>query len=492
MTISFNSIPSNLRVPLFYAEFDNSNANQGGATQEYNVLLIGPKLSSGTKDELTLHRITSAGQAKEYFGDGSVLADMAAAHLELNKIHALYCIAIDDNGSGVAASGKITFTGTATAAGTISAMVGGRLYQAAVASGDDASDCAAALTAAIQADSSRLVTAAQGVSAEDDECQLTARNDGTQGNEIDVRLNYFDGEALPAGITAAVTAMASGATNPDVDEVWPVLGDARQYILMVTPWLDATNLGKMETELADRFGPLRGTLDGYAIYGKRETFGNLVTLGEGRNSQFTSIVGIKGPSNPWVWASEIAAQVALSAANDPARPFQTLALNVHAPAVSERFTLEERNQLLYSGIGTYMVDSGSNVLIEAVITTYKEDSFGSPDASYLYLTTPLTLSYLRFDWRAMITSKYPRHKLADDGTKFDPGQAIVTPNVIKAELYNKFREWEGKGLVENFDQFKEDLIVERNADNPNRLDVLAAPDLVNQLRVFGGKIQFLL
>lgn len=38
--------------------------------------------------------------------------------------------------------------------------------------------------------------------------------------------------------------------------------------------------------------------------------------------------------------------------------------------------------------------------------------------------------------------------------------------------------------------FKKYLIVERNADNPNRLDVLFPPDYVNQLRVFALLNQF--
>lgn len=490
--ISFNGIPNNIRVPLFYAEFDSSRAQRGGATQEYNVLLIGPRLTGGTKAEKTLQRVTSGSQAAEYFGAGSVLADMAEKHLAINKIHPLYCIGLNDNGSGVSATGKIAFSGTATAAGTISAMIGGRRYQAAVTVGMTATQAAAALVAQVQADTNRLVTAAQGADVADVEAQFTARNDGTQGNDIDIRLNYYDGEVTPAGLTATITAMASGATNPTgLADVFAALGD-KQFILMVLPWTDTATLEAVETELADRFGPMRGTIDGYALYGVKGSFGDLTTKGESRNSQFTYFIPARGPSPSWQWASEVAAQVALAASNDPARPFQTLPLNVLTPTAAEIFTLEEKNQLLYSGISTFMLDSGGNVMIEAIISTYKENAFGSPDTAYLYLTTPLTLSYLRFDWRALITTKFSRHKLANDGTAFDPGQAIVTPNTIKAEMYAKFREWEGKGLVEGFDQFKEDLIVERNKDNPNRLDVLASPDLVNQLRIFGAKISFLL
>ena len=47
-------------------------------------------------------------------------------------------------------------------------------------------------------------------------------------------------------------------------------------------------------------------------------------------------------------------------------------------------------------------------------------------------------------------------------------------------------------LVEGIDQFKNDLVVERNAQDVNRLDFLLGPDLINQLRVIGAQIQFLL
>jgi phage tail sheath gpL-like len=44
MTVPFSRVPSNLRTPLFYVEFDNSMANTATATQR--TLLIGQMLSS--------------------------------------------------------------------------------------------------------------------------------------------------------------------------------------------------------------------------------------------------------------------------------------------------------------------------------------------------------------------------------------------------------------------------------------------------------------
>jgi phage tail sheath gpL-like len=104
--------------------------------------------------------------------------------------------------------------------------------------------------------------------------------------------------------------------------------------------------------------------------------------------------------------------------------------------------------------------------------------------------TLFTLMTLRHDWRTTIQQRYPRYKLASDGTRFGPGLAVVTPAVMKAEAIAKFGEWESLGLVENAAQFKDEVIVERNAGDPNRLDVLLPPDLINGLRVVANKIQF--
>ena len=82
--------------------------------------------------------------------------------------------------------------------------------------------------------------------------------------------------------------------------------------------------------------------------------------------------------------------------------------------------------------------------------------------------------------------------MANDGTRFGPGQRVVTPSVVMSELISLFRLWETRGLVENADAFKQGLVVERNASDPNRLDLLIPPDLINQLRVVAASISFTL
>ncbi|MDR1521128.1 MAG: hypothetical protein LBU23_13450 [Planctomycetota bacterium] len=72
------------------------------------------------------------------------------------------------------------------------------------------------------------------------------------------------------------------------------------------------------------------------------------------------------------------------------------------------------------------------------------------------------------------------------------GRPSSPRRIAKAECIVKARDWEERGLVENVEQFKDELIVERNASDPNRLDFLVPPDLMNQFIVGAVKIQFYL
>ena len=157
--------------------------------------------------------------------------------------------------------------------------------------------------------------------------------------------------------------------------------------------------------------------------------------------------------------------------------------------MTSRFSLTERNTLLFSGMATSYVESGV-VRIERAVTNYRQNTFGQADPSYLDVETLFTLAYVLRSLRYRITQKFPRHKLANDGTRFGDGQAIVTPKIIRAELLASYAELENIGLVENRDAFAANLIVERSPTDPNRVNVSYPPDLVNQLRIFAVLAQF--
>lgn len=490
--VSFNAVPSNLRIPFCSVEFDSSRAQQGPALLAYRALLIGQRRSTGTAAANSLHKVTSADQVATLAGRGSMLHCQAKAWFANNSSTELWIGVLDDNGAGVAASGTITFTGPATAAGTLSLYLGGQLVQVGVPSGTTAAALGPLVAAAINLAVDLPVTAAAGGTGSEHIVTLTYRHKGLAGNDFNIRLNYQDGEATPTGIAAVIVAMASGTTNPVLTTLIAAMGDT-WFNILAHPYTDATSLTALEAELASRTGPMR-MIDGLAITSATGSNGTLGTLGDTRNSPHSCIVAQPGETPltpPCEFAAAVAAVVAQYGAEDPARPFQTLPLaSVLPPAESDLFTNTERNLLLFDGIATTKVGGGGVVQIERVITTSQTNTAGSADTSYLDANTLLTLMYLRYSFRARMASRYPRHKLANDGTRYGSGQAVITPKLGKAEAVAWFRDMEDLGLVEGFAQFKRDLVVERNSLDANRLDFLLPPDLVNQLVVSAAQVQF--
>jgi phage tail sheath gpL-like len=265
------------------------------------------------------------------------------------------------------------------------------------------------------------------------------------------------------------------------------------YNVIAHPYYDATSLTALETELTSRNGPMR-QIDGVAITSMPGTLSTIATLSQSRNNRHSLIFAQPGKvvvTSPCEFAAAVAAAIAFAGADDPARPFQTLQLpGVKAPALADLFMNSERNLMLFDGISTSLVAGGGVVQIERAITTYETNEAGAPDTSYLDLMTLLTLMYLRYSFRVRMQTKYPRHKLAGDDVRPDSGQAVITPKIGKSEAIAWFKEMQGKLLVEGLDQFKQDLVVERNASDPNRLDFLLPPDLINALIVTAAKIQF--
>jgi phage tail sheath gpL-like len=490
MTISFNQIPSSVRVPLFYAEMDNSQA--GYFSQSLRTLIIGQKLAAGTATKDTPYLVSRVDEAKTLFGVGSMLARMHEIYRANDSFGEVWCIALEDTAAGVAATGTIAVAGTASAAGTLNLYIAGQRVQVPVAAGDTNTAIATAIAAAITAATDLPVSA----SAATGTVTLTAKHKGSLGNDIKLQLNYrgnAGGESTPAGVTLTITPMASGATDPTLTAAITAMGD-EEYDFIVHPYTDSTSLNALQTELNDVTGRWAWSRQvyGHAYAAKRGTLSDLTTLGAARNDPHHSIAGFEAnvPNPCWEFAAAYGARNAKFIALDPARPTQTGELLGILPApAGQRFLLSERQTLLTTGIATSYVGGGL-VRVERAITTYQKNAFNQADPSYLDSETMHTSAYVIRKLRYVVTQKYARHKLANDGTRFGAGQAIVTPNVIRGEMLGAYAEMEELGIVENAKAFAENLIVERDTTNPNRMNVLYPADYVNQLRVFALLQQF--
>jgi len=491
MPISFNSVPAVYRAPFAFVEFSNERAVAGPQRKPYKVLVIGQRLTTGSKAALDISRVTSAAQARQFYGAGSMLAEMLEKFFQSNTVTEVFGLPVSDNGAGVAAVGSIKLTGAPTEAGTVVFYVAGKRVTLGVSSGADLGDLATALAAALEAIPNKPFDAVVD-NVDDEKVNITYKHKGLVGNALDIRQGYFDDEkGLPAGLGATIVQFTGGTANPDLTAAIAAFPDD-QFDFIVAPYTDSNNVALIDAELEDRWGPAEQA-DGTYVTAAKGTQGGLGTIGDSFNSKHVVIQGVEdSPDGVHLWAADLGAVLAFNLNIDPARPVQTLALTSRPAEKKNALTRDERNLLLFDGISTYYRDDNGVARVERTITTYKTNELGADDPSYLDIEPIKTLSAIRYDWRNYLLRKYPRHKLANDGTLIAPGQATVTPKIVKAEAIAKFREWEEIGWVEGFAQFKNDLIVERNVSDRNRLDILMSPDLINALRITATKIAFIL
>lgn len=290
-------------------------------------------------------------------------------------------------------------------------------------------------------------------------------------------------------------AVTTDSGSPDVAAALAATGDD-QFHHIVCAFNDAPSINALNTFLEARYHALQ-QIPGLAYIAKKDTHSNLVTYGTGFNSPFITVLGVNNMvdlNGDVISEKELAAawagKISDSLAIDPVRPLKTLKLSGVYAAGAPEWAYSERNLLLYSGVSTYTTSAAKEVFIERPITLYQNNASGVSDDSYLDINVPATAMYVRQKQRSRILSKYPRHKLAADGTKFAMGQAVATPSVIKAELLSLYRELEYKAIVQDFEGYKATLVVELDSDNASRINLLDSPKFVNGMLIYAGKMQF--
>jgi len=480
--LPFNLLPASLRLPGVYIEIDNSLAAQ--AEMEFKVLVVGQRLAAGTVAQGVPTRITNEAQAEEYFGRGSMLAEQLKAMKAVDRFMETWAIALDDNGAGAFAAGTVTIGGAPTESGTLNLYVAGKRVQTAITAAQTPTQIATALAAAINADTSLPVTAASAIGV----VTLTARHKGEAGNALDTRLNYY-GESTPSGMTATLVALSGGTSNPTIVTAIAAFGQ-EWWNWIVMPYTDTANLTALEAELDLRWGPMQQKgCRAFAAY--RGAHAATASFGGVRNSPHLTVMGTNiVPEPPYIWAAVNAIRAAGALALDPARPLQTLELTgLKAPKIETRWTDGERNLLLFDGIATYRVTSDGRCVIERQITTYQQNSAGISDISYLDINRPETLERVRYEQRARVSLRFPRHKLSSTDERFGAGQAIVTEASITAELVSLYQDFIENAWCEDLSGYKASIVVEIDTAS-GRLSWKDEPRLIGQARTFAGLTQF--
>ncbi len=466
--IAFDTLPSSIRKPGKYLEFNTKLAVRTLPSNAQNVLIMGTMNSTAKQKPLVPVEVFSDDEAAVLFGYGSIAHMMATAAIRANPYIRLSVIGLAEATSGVAASGKVTVSGTATSSGVLSLYIGTKVVQVAIAKGDTAAESASAL--AFAAFPSLPVTAA----ADTGVVTLTAKNKGALGNDIG-----FSAQSTASSLTVAVTAMASGDVDPDPADALAAVYNAGHDVI-ITPYSAQDDLASLREHLDGVSHALeqRGAI---GIYALTSTLSQSTTLAALINSgRISGALLPATKSFPWEVAAAYGAVMASE--EDPARPLNTLALTgIAPPAVEDRLGRMEQESALANGVTPLEVGPGEVVQIVRAISTYTLDAQGVEDVSLLDITTIRSLDYVRKAVRERIALRFPREKLSSR-----------TADKVRSEIIDVLKKLEALEIVEEVDANLEGLIVERDEQDVDRLNAKIPTDVVNGLHVFAGRIDLLL
>lgn len=470
--IAFDNIPASIRKPGKYFEFNTKLAVRTLPGNPQRVVLIGQRLSTGTIAAGQPVDIFDDGQARLYFGAGSILHLMARAAISAYPHLQLSAVALDDAATGgLAATGTVTVTGVATAPGVVAVNVAnGARAVVAVSIGDKAETVATALKAALIQSNDLPVAASTNAAV----LTLSAKNKGTLGNAIKIAAT-----STVAGITLAVKPMSGGATDPVLAPALTAIFAAGHNII-VTAYADKVSLTALRNHLDAVISPLEQR-DAFGVYGHAGTLAEATTLAGTTNYGWITNAWLRGTSSlPYEIAAGYAAVTASE--EDPARPLNTLEIKeLNVPDVAQWASRKEQESALYNGVTPLEIGPGNKIQIVRAITTYTLDPQGVQDVALLDLTTIRTLAYARKAFRERIALRFPREKLSER-----------TPPKVRSELLDVLYKMEELEIVEMVDAHKDGVLVERDTQDVNRLNARIPVDVVNGLHVFAGRIDLLL
>lgn len=474
------TIPIPTYKPGFYFGFNTTLASRALATNDQRLVILAQRTTLPTAAErLTPVNVFSDEEAAVYFGRGSQAHRMARAAIYANGYLQLAIVGLEDAAAGVAATGSLALSGTATGTGQARLSVCGVTVSAAVASGDSAEVVMTALADAINTRQELPVSASvedipaeSGGKSTGKQITLIARNKGTVGNQVGLTATVN-----AAGLTATLKAMSGGQGDPELDDALAAIFSAG-HTLVISPYSDTASLRTLSTHLDKVSGPLeqRGAV---GVTGWNGTLSTGTTLTTAVNAARITMGWYNGSALP---NGELAAVYAaiMASESDPARPLNTLTLPGLDITGQDKWPgRTEQENALSNGLTPFEV-SGSTVQIVRAVSTYVKNAMGVTDRSLMDVTIIRSLDYVRLACRTRMTQRFPREKLTD--TRLAR---------IRSELLDVLYALETLEIVENVDALKDQLTVTRNLQDDTRADATIPASIVRGLHVFAGTIYLL-
>lgn len=392
---------------------------------------------------------------------------------------------LDDDASGVAATGDVSITGTATEAGVLYVKINNIQSEAiVVASGDLGTALEDAITDAINAVLDMPVTAvADGVGNKSD---LTSKWKGTSANDI-----FIEWVGTVAGLTLVVNQLSGGLVNPDVDLSLAQVGNVWEtMILNCMDVADTASLTKYDTWGVGRWGALVRK-PAIVFTGNTEAVvATAVTVPDARKTDYTNSQLVAPGSNdlPFVVAARQLARIAVVANNNPPHDYGSQAATGLTPGTdAQQWTYADRDVAVKAGSSTIEVKDGV-INVSDVITFYHPA--GDPLPAYRFVVDIVRLQNIIFNFDInFAVAEWDGAPLIPDGQQ-TTNRSAKFPKSAKALASTIVDNLALEAVLSDPGTTKENILVEIDSSNPKRLNMVVPVSLSGNTNIKSFDLEF--
>lgn len=462
---------------------------QGITFLPQRVAVIGQG-NTATTFSTTKQQVTSAAQAGSLYGFGSPVYQAVRQLLPPNGDGVgsipVTVYPLEDDGSGVAATGDITPGGTPTETQTYRARINNILSeQITLSSSDSLSNVVTKLADAINAVVEMPVTATADTSAGSESVDLEAKWAGETGNDIYIEMIGGD------DVTWTITQMNGGTANPDIQPALDQFGDVWEtMVLNCMNYDDTTTLDKLSTFGEGRWGALtRKPL--VAFVGNTSTSVSSATgTTSGRRTDRTNCQLVAPGSNdlPVAVAARQLARIVKIANSDPPRDYGSLPADGLTPgADGDQWDYSQRDQAVKTGCSTVRVQDGE-IKIADVVTMYRPE--GEIPPAYRWVVDIVKLQNIIFnlDLRFATPEWDGAPLIPDDQPTVN--RSAKKPKMAKAEAASIIDSLGLNAIISAPEAAKENTVAEIDSQNPKRLNLSLTVQLSGNTNILSTDLNF--
>jgi phage tail sheath gpL-like len=432
----------------------------------------------------TKRQVTSALEVAQLYGFGSPL------HLAVKQLMPVNgdgvgtipvtVYPLEDDGSGVAAVGDITPSGSVTAAASYRVRIGGILSGAFnVAIDDTVADIVTAIAAAVTAELDVPVVATDDTT----EVGITSKWKGASANDIFMEIV---GDA-DSGITFGITQLVGGDVNPGITTALDQFGEVWETMVLNcmevadTDTLDALSL----------FGEARwGALTRKPLVAFVGSVGQTATVPDARTTDRVNsqLVAPGSPDLPLMVAARQLARIAVVANSNPPHDYGSQdATGVNPGTDGEQWDYVTRDARFKQGSSTVEVKGGV-VNISDVVTFYHPA--GDPTPAYRYVVDVVKLQNIIFNLDLIFASPdwdgaplIPDNQPTVNRSAKQPKGAVAAVSALLDDLGLN-------AIISDPETAKANTFAEIDGSNPKRLNVSTVVQLSGNTNIISVTLNF--